>query len=77
MGFNVRLLCRIALVRLRLRLPGRAFGDLIGELDLYSFIRSRMISRGRYGRAREIILELPEELLSKIYEMVLLKFQLR
>jgi cell division control protein 6 len=59
------------------QLSGRAFGDLIGELDLYSFIRSRMISRGRYGRAREIILELPEELLKKIYGMILLKFQLR
>ena len=59
------------------QLSGRAFGDLMGELDLYSFIRSRMISRGRYGRAREIILELPEELLNKIYEMILLKFQIK
>ena len=58
------------------QLSGRAFGDLIGELDLYTFIRCRMISRGRYGRAREIILELPEALLDKIYAMILLTFQL-
>jgi len=59
------------------RLSGRAFGDLIGELDLYTFIRSRMISRGRHGRGREITLELPQELVDKLYNTILLNFQLR
>jgi len=69
-----RQFCKIARVN---QLSGRAFGDLIGELDLYSFIRSRMISKGRYGRTREIILELPEEIISKIHTTIMLNFQLR
>jgi len=52
-------------------LTGRVFGDLIAELDLYCLLRSRIISRGRYGRTREIILDLPDELIDKIYKMTL------
>ena len=58
-------------------LTGRVFGDLIAELDLYSLLRSRIISRGRYGRTREIILDLPEELIAKIYNTTLMNFHLR
>ena len=58
-------------------LTGRVFGDLIAELDLYSLLRSRIISRGRYGRTREIILDLPEELIDKIYNTTLMNFHLR
>jgi archaeal cell division control protein 6 len=57
-------------------LSGRTFGDLIAELDIYSLIRSRVISKGRYGRTREIILDLPQELIRKIYAAILLNFQL-
>jgi cell division control protein 6 len=57
-------------------LTGRAFGDLISELDIYSLLRSRVLSRGRYGRTREIILDLPTELIGKIYQGILLNFEM-
>ncbi len=38
----------------------RTFGDLLAELDIYSLVRSRVLSRGRYGRTREIVLDLPK-----------------
>jgi cell division control protein 6 len=57
-------------------LTGRAFGDLISELDIYSLLRSRVLSRGRYGRTREIILDLSSELIEKIYSRILLNFEI-
>ena len=48
-------------------LTRRAFGDMLNELDMYSLLRSHVISRGRYGRKREITLDLPEELTGRIY----------
>ena len=57
-------------------LTGRAFGDLVSEMDIYSLIRSRVLSRGRYGRTREIILDLPQGLTEKIYACVLLNFEI-
>ena len=58
-------------------LTPRAFGDLVSELGIYSLLRVRVLSRGRYGRTREISLELPEELVAKIHDTVLLNFGLR
>jgi len=58
-------------------LTGRAFGDLISELDIYSLLRSRVLSRGRYGRSREIILDLPQELVEKIYGEILSNFDMQ
>ncbi|MHC4677577.1 MAG: Cdc6/Cdc18 family protein [Planctomycetota bacterium] len=55
----------------------RAFRESLNELDLYGFVRTRIFSRGRHGRTREVILELDEELVSKIYGIILLNFQLR
>ncbi len=61
--------------RAKLRpLTGRAFGDLVSELDIYSLLRSRVLSRGRYGRTREIVLDLPRGLTKKIYSGILLNF---
>jgi len=57
-------------------LTGRAFGDLISELDTYSLLRSRVLSRGRYGRTREIVLDLPQELIGKIYSGILQNFEM-
>jgi cell division control protein 6 len=54
------------------RLSGRAFGDLLAELDMCSLIRSSVLSRGRYGRTREIILDLPDEVVEKMYGTLLL-----
>ena len=55
----------------------RAFGDLLTELDMYSFLRCRVLSRGRYGRTREISLDLPEELVANIHTTILASFDLR
>ena len=58
-------------------LTARAFGDLISELDIYSLLRSRVVSRGRYGRTREMTLDLPQELVDKIYSGILLNFEMQ
>ena len=57
-------------------LTGRVFGDMLAELGLYSLLQCRIVSRGRYGRTREIILDLPEELVGKIYSTVVANFPL-
>ena len=54
----------------------RAFGDLIAELDLYSFVRSPVRSRGRYGRTRQIYLCLPPHLTGQIHDAILGNFSL-
>ncbi len=58
-------------------LTGRAFSDLLGELDMYSLLHSRVISRGRYGRTRQIVLDLPEDVLAQIQDTILIHFDLR
>ena len=58
-------------------MTGRAFGDLISELDIYSLLRSRVLSRGRYGRTREIMLDLSQELTDKLYSQILLNFEMQ
>ena len=58
-------------------LTGRAFGDLISELDIYSLVRSRVLSRGRYGRTREIVLDLPQELIDRLYSQILQNFDMQ
>ena len=68
-----RMFCKRAELR---PLTGRAFGDLISELDIYSLLRSRVLSRGRYGRTREIILDLPRELTDRLYGQVLSNFEI-
>ncbi|MCO6438586.1 MAG: AAA family ATPase [Phycisphaerae bacterium] len=55
-------------------MTGRAFGDLLAELDIYSLIRSRILSRGRYGRTREITIDLPQELVEKIDGTIRMNF---
>ena len=48
-------------VRNNLRyLTPRRVGDLINELDMLSIINTQVISKGRYGRTREIKLNIPE-----------------
>lgn len=58
-------------------LSGRAFGDLLAELDVHSFIRSRVVSHGRRGRTREITLDVPDELADRIHAMICMDFDLR
>ena len=47
-------------------LTQRRVTDLIGELDMIGVINARVISRGRYGRTREIRLSVSRSLLEKI-----------
>jgi len=58
-------------------LTGRAFGDVLAELDLYCLVRCRIVSRGRYGRSREILLDLPEGLVEHIYRAILSDLEIR
>ena len=58
-------------------LTARAFGDLLAELDIYSFLRSRVVSKGRYGRSRQITLDLPDSAVDRIHEAVLMNLELR
>ena len=51
-------------------LTARAFSDLIAELDMYTFLRSKVSSRGRYGRTREISIGLPSELEEKLLSTI-------
>ena len=69
-----KIFCHEASVRC---LAIRAFRDLINELDMYTFIRARVLSKGRHGRTREIVMDLPSELIERIYNTVLLNFQLK
>ena len=66
--------CRAAGLR---GMTGRAFGDLLAELDIYSLIRSRVLSRGRYGRTREITIDLSQELVDKIHGAIRMSFDIR
>jgi archaeal cell division control protein 6 len=47
-------------------LSQRRFCDIISFLDLYGLINARVISMGRYGKTREIISSLPEQIIDKI-----------
>jgi cell division control protein 6 len=58
-------------------LSGRAFSDLLTELDMYSVVRSRVLSKGRYGRTREVLVDLPQELVDRIYSAILLNLGAR
>jgi cell division control protein 6 len=49
-------------------LTQRRVSDLIGELDMLGIINAKVLSKGRYGRTREIYLSIPEDVLDKIRE---------
>lgn len=70
---SYRCLCQRAQFR---SLSRRAFGDLLNELDMYSFLRTRIFSRGRYGKNRELELDLPDDLIQAIKSTVFLNIGL-
>jgi cell division control protein 6 len=51
-------------------LTQRRISDIIGEFDMLGLINSRVISKGRGGRTREIKLSIPQSLLPKIKEIL-------
>jgi len=46
-------------------LSQRRFCDMLSFLDLYGLINARVVSMGRYGKTREIISSLPEQIIEK------------
>jgi len=51
-------------------LTQRRVSDIIGELDMLGIINARIISKGRYGRTREISLAINKSAEQKIMEIV-------
>ncbi|MBS3176573.1 ORC1-type DNA replication protein [Candidatus Woesearchaeota archaeon] len=51
-------------------LTQRRVSDIIAELDMLGIIQARVISKGRYGRTREICLATPSNLHDQMYEIL-------
>ncbi|MBI5871620.1 ORC1-type DNA replication protein [archaeon] len=51
-------------------LTQRRISDLIAELDMLGIINTKVISKGRYGRTRQIKLELPPSAIPKLDKML-------
>ena len=51
-------------------LTQRRLSDIIGELDMVGIINAKVISKGRYGRTREISLSIPKATELKIKEIL-------
>ncbi len=58
-------------------LTQRRISDIIAELDMLGIICSRVISKGRYGRTREISVAVPENTVPKIYSILLESLDLK
>lgn len=48
----------------------RRLSDIIAELDMLGLINAKVISKGRFGRTREIQLAIPTHLLAKMKELL-------
>jgi cell division control protein 6 len=55
-------------------LTQRRVSDLIGELDMLGVISTNVISKGRYGRTREISLSMNENVLDKVKKSLFERF---
>lgn len=55
-------------------LTQRRISDLIGELDMLGVINAKVVSKGRYGRTREISIAMNEAALEKIIPFLADKF---
>lgn len=51
-------------------LTQRRISDIIAELDMLGLINAKIISKGRYGRTREISLSLTKEIVLKLKEIL-------
>jgi len=47
-------------------LTQRRLSDIIAELDMFGLINAKVISKGRYGRTREIRLAIPKSMIPKL-----------
>jgi cell division control protein 6 len=60
-------ICKNASIR---PLTQRRVSDIIQEFDMVGLIQSKVISKGRYGRTREIELALPPATISQVHDIV-------
>jgi cell division control protein 6 len=51
-------------------LTQRRIGDIIAEFDMLGMINARVLSKGRYGRTREIRLAIPNSVIEKVKGIV-------
>jgi len=51
-------------------LTQRRVGDILAELDMFGVINARVVSKGRYGRTKEIRFGVPQGTLDKIHEIL-------
>jgi len=51
-------------------LTQRRVSDIIAEFDMLGIINAKVISKGRYGRTREIRMAIPSQLEPKIKEII-------
>ncbi len=51
-------------------LTQRRISDILGELDMLGLINAKVISKGRYGRTREISLSIPNATFPKVQELL-------
>lgn len=51
-------------------LTQRRIGDIIAELDMLGIINAKVISKGRYGRTREISVVIPDDTTTKIKQLL-------
>ncbi len=47
-------------------LTQRRISDIISEFDMLGIVNAKLISKGRYGRTRDISLEIPESLMPRV-----------
>jgi archaeal cell division control protein 6 len=52
-------------------LTQRRISDIIAEFDMLGLINVKVISKGRYGRTREIFMSMPENTLEKIKTLLI------
>ena len=51
-------------------LTQRRISDIISEFDMLGIVNAKVISKGRYGRTRDISLEIPETTLPKVKNII-------
>ena len=51
-------------------LTQRRVSDIIAEMDMLGLINARVISKGRYGKTRDIKLAIPEKIMGKIKDLL-------
>ncbi len=54
----------------------RRISDIIAELDMLGLINAKVISKGRFGRTREIQLAIPTHLLDKVNDLLLKELEI-